>query len=194
MPSLRPLLAIGLLLLAATPARGQQPESRLSIGLGLASVPNWVDGIVQELRTGLSSGSYETKSRFGLGAITVQYERFLSRRFTLLGAAGLEYIRRDVVDDDRSGDLSSTWAHAMVGVAFHHRSETLSLYSNLAAGIAGARETTDLEGGPEETASATVPAFQITLLGMRLERRFAPFLELGLGFRGTLVLGASYDF
>lgn len=196
MSSLRPLLVVGLLLLAAAPARGQQPTSRLSVGLGVASAPVWMDLATDVLRTAVTLGSYRTENRSGVGAVAAQYERFLNERFALIGAAGFERISRDViVEGDPRGTLSSTWGHVMGGAALHYlRGGTLGLYSSAAVGIALNHESADVEGSPSATESEVLPAFQITLLGMRTGRRFGPFLEIGAGYRGTVVLGASYDF
>ncbi len=196
MPSFRPLVIVGMLLIAASPAYGQQPTSRLSVGLGVGSAPVWMDLVTDVLTTVVTLGSYKTENRSGLGAITAQYERFLNDRFAVLGAAGVERISRDViVDGDPRGTLGSTWAHAMGGAALHYlRGGALGLYSNAAVGVALNRDSAEIEGSPSSTESEIRPAFQLTLLGMRLGRRFGPFLEIGAGYRGVVVFGASYDF
>lgn len=189
-------VVVGLLLIAAPPAHGQQPMSRLSVGLGVASAPVWMDLISDVLQTTVSLGSYKTETRSGLGAVSAQYERFLNERITLLGAAGVERISRDViVGGDSRGRMSSTWGHVMGGAAFHYRrGGTLGLYSNAAVGIALNHDSADIDGSPSATESEIRPAFQVTLLGLRIGRQLGPFLEFGAGYRGTVVLGASYDF
>lgn len=197
MPSLRMLFAVvGLVLVVGPPAHGQQPMSRLSVGLGVGSAPVWMDLVTDVLQTVVTLGSYKTENRSGSGVINAQYERFLNERVALLGAAGVERISRDVVvGGDPRGTMSSTWGHVMGGAAFHYRrGGTVGLYSNAGVGIALNRESADIDGSSSATESEIRPAFQVTLLGLRVGRQLGPFLEFGAGYRGTVVFGVSYDF
>ena len=170
--------------------------SRLSVGLGVGSAPVWMDLATDVLQTVVTLGSYKTENRSGSGVINAQYERFLNERVALLGAAGVERISRDVVvGGDPRGTMSSTWGHVMGGAAFHYRrGGTVGLYSNAGVGIALNRESADIDGSSSATESEIRPAFQVTLLGLRVGRQLGPFLEFGAGYRGTVVFGVSYDF
>lgn len=187
---------LGLLLFAPLPATAQQPTHRLSIGIGVLTAPDWLDITSDVLRTAVTLGSYKTEARSGTGAISAQYERFLNSRLSLLGAAGFQRMSRDVIiDDTPSGTLSSSYAHAMAGAALHYRrGGGLGLYSNASVGFALNHDSADITGSPSTSESEFQPAFQVTALGLRVGQSYGAFLELGAGYRGTIVLGAAFEF
>lgn len=190
------VVVVGLLVLAPAPVLGQQPTQRVSIGVGVGTIPDWMNVFSNVLQAVGTLGTYQTVTRSEPMTILAQYEHFLDNRFALLGATGLQRISRDViVTGDPKGTLDSTYGHLMGGAAIHfRRNQTLSLYSNVAGGIALNHDTAKITGSPSTTESEVLPAFQVTLLGLRVGQPFGAFLELGAGYRGMVVLGASYEF
>lgn len=188
-------VVVALLVLVPTTAVGQQPTHRLSVGIGGATVPDWLDLVSNVLTSFGSLGSHKTKIQSEPLAVSVQYEHFLSDRFALLSAAGVQRISRDViVADDPAGSMSSTYGHLMGGAAIHYRrGHTLGLYSNAAVGLALNHDSADIDGSASTTETRALPAFQLTALGLRVGHPFSAFLELGFGYRGMAVLGVSYE-
>lgn len=185
-----------ILAVSASPARGQEAKSRVAVGLGLLTAPDWMDIFSDVVLTSLSLGTYQTEKRSSIGALGLQYERFVRGPVALVGAGGFQRTTRDLFsNDDPRGKLTSTYAHLMGGAALHyHRGRTLGLYTNAAVGLALNHDSAEVEGEPHASDSRVRPAFQVTLLGIRAGGPIGAFMELGVGYRGTLVLGLSYDF
>ena len=197
MKTFHPLaVLLALLLIARATASAQQPTSRVSVGFGGATAPDWMDMISDVVGTVVTLGSYKTETTSAGGAIVAQYERFVNQRFALLGAAGYQRIARDVIiDGDPSGTQNSTYFHMMGGAAIHYlRGNTVGLYSNAAAGLALHDHSASITGSDTSTESEIQPAFQVTLLGLRVGRPFGAFLEVGAGYRGIVVLGLDWTF
>lgn len=191
------IAVLGISLMAPAPAAAQDMQSpnRVSIGFGGGTIPDLID-IFSSVLTNMVPGTYRTDTSTSPAAISVEYNRFLSPRFSVLGSGGVQRISRDVYRDGvRSGKMSSTYTHLMGGAAVHYRRGTyLDLYSNLAGGLAINHDSANVTGSEPRSETRPLPAFQATLLGIRAGAPVGAFLEIGAGYRGMVVFGVSYDF
>jgi len=196
MTRLTRLALAGVLIFTTTPsAHAQQPENRLSVSVGVGTLPELAESMGHVLGTVFTGASYSTEVRGTPVAGGIQYERFLSPRIALLGTAGMQRIRRDAfVGSEPRGTLTSTYTHALAGFNVHYlRGQRAGLYSGASAGLGLRSESFDGQDGAEPGRD-TLVGLQVTALGMRVRRPLGAFVELGVGYRGMVAAGLSYEF
>ncbi|OKL41651.1 hypothetical protein [Pontibacter flavimaris] len=162
-------------------ARAQKGQQDLNLSYGFASTPVMVHA-VWDIFTG------KTKLNV-LGPAGIEYNYHLSER-VILGFAG-SYTRISSRNPS-SGDLHyrSSYYAAMPQVLFYlGKKDKLEVYSGLSLGVA---YHDHLPADERAAYGDVIPAFQLTGLGLRSNKRNSLFAELGFGYKGWLNVGLSH--
>jgi len=81
---------------------------------------------------------------------------------------------------------------------FYYRyinSPTVQIYSGAALGISYINENFyPSDGSASSQNSSFVPAYQLSVIGIRIGRNLAGFIEFGYGYKGIINLGLSFQF
>jgi hypothetical protein len=198
------LLAIGALLAGAAralaaPSEAVAPADRpteppaedrgwsLSVGTGAGSFFEFADGLA-----GIGPSGYDRRSRDRF-QVNLRVDRELNRRFR----AGLAYMVLGWSEAYSSGGTSAGAIDQLAQVLMldvtvrWHRSAHVETYSGLAAGYGRWHAEGTVAGTPyADTQSG--PAFQLRYFGVSAGNdRLRVFADLGIGFEGLVVVGAT---
>lgn len=122
-----------------------------------------------------------------LGAFSFGYRHEFKKRWGIGGTIVIE--RFDLSTDTSPNDRMNAFYIMPDGRYYYLSNKRFKLYSGINAGIAVIDEKED----NNSTLSATF-AFHVNLIGVRVGRKLGAFCDLGVGYRGTVNLGASFRF
>lgn len=159
----------------------------LSVGTGAGSFFEFADGLA-----GVGPSGYDRRSRDRF-QVNFRVDRELNRRFRV----GLAYMYLGWTEGYSSagssaGAIDEVAQVLMLDVTVRwHRGAHVETYSGLAAGYGRWRAEGTVAGSPYSD-TQTGPAFQLRYFGVSAgSERFRVFADLGIGFEGLVVVGAT---
>ncbi len=197
----RPLIAILLLALAlpataAATTDGQADRSELRVGVGAAPVQTLLEFFTDITLATLSFGTIESSTESENAALFAEWTRPLNDRSSLIVHANYNRYEKTFTisgSGAEAGALTDEFYTLMLGVKrYYVRSDSFGLYIDLMGGVCMLRESSDID--EMETENATLLAWQVTPLGLRVGKGVALDLALGLGYKGLLSAGVDIAF
>ncbi len=175
----------------------REGQEELGLAVGFASVQLFIAKLTDLIVVAGSAGFVAAESHDPVGPITLSYDRYSSDLFSYGLEASYFSIEQDYASTISGDTLLTTRNHyyVLMGRA-DLRWGTLGpveFSSGLALGPALYSQAligSDTTG----SASAVLPAFQLSALRLRIGTQIGVFGELGFGFRGSAVLGVSGRF
>jgi hypothetical protein len=166
----------------------------VSLQFGLLSVDQTADIVNDLLTVVLSIGTFAKRDPKFTGVPFLTYHYSANSRFGFGGAIG-GFSSSGVLEADgiESGTFRERNYVAAAELDYHWiMREALQVYSGAGFGVRyrhGNYQTTE-----SDTVNKFLPAFHISVLGVRLGRTFGFFGELGVGYKGILVVGFNGQF
>lgn len=163
------------------------------------------DGIPLRVVTSIASiftdifSNQEVLESSSIGHWSAGYRYFTSHKVALGGDITLQTVDYDF-QHKNGGSSSQKLTYATIMPAFefnYYRNDLIRLYGSLMAGIGLVTIKTSFYEDEEDNFdndNYIAPAFQINPIGVRIGKQFGGFLELGVGSKGFVTLGASACF
>lgn len=131
------------------------------------------------------------------GAYTLTYKYSPIKQLAIGLSLGYDAMKGEIKrKEDLAGTFKSSWVSTVLSADYVYlNKKIIQLYSGLAAGATFVTlQDTDLK--TRETASDTqaIFNFQINLLGIRVGKALAGYVEAGFGYKGLVNAGISYQF
>ncbi len=187
---------ISLMLFSFYNVKGQSAgDSRITLKYGALTVPQLSFFTADILATAITGGLYKTENQEATGIGMVGYEYFLTDNLTIGAKFGYEQIKYDLVSNSAPRErLTAKYFTALVGIKYEYvQTDFFRMYSSASTG--GLFEKKEASSNVEEDGdSKTYVAYHVSVLGLRLGRKFSGFTELGFGSEGILNFGFSYEF
>jgi len=174
----------------------QQGSSEISVKAGVGSIQEIGEAFGTALGTAIANGLGSTVSNTEIKAtpaLSASYEYYVTDGTSL----GLSYTFQQFDNTYTFANATTSETKSIYHVpmasltARYINNPSFQLYGNAAAGV---YLTTESENGGSEESSETSFAFQFTPIGARFGKDFGVKVELGLGFQGLGMAGASGKF
>ncbi len=193
-------LIIGLVILCCfKPLIAQEKgTSEFSLGYGLATSTQLMYDISDIFVNVFTFGSATFENEKSTGAINFGYKYSIGDHFSLGAAFAYEQITNDAKSgNDLIGKTTNTFYTIAIESNIRYVSkEHFQMYSGLGLGYTAGMQDFTSSDPSESDSDDSVHLFnlQITGLGVRAGNAFGGFAEVGLGYKGILNLGISYQF
>jgi len=192
--------AILLLLFSAflcTHSFAQEKQNDLRIGYGVFTYDQIFDVFGYLLEDIVGFGSIEHRNEQWRGGFYASYKHKIGERISIGATALWDKSTSDVYGlGNFIGTSQQDFYTLAIEADFHYiQKDWFQLYSGLGAGFMYLDEKFQTEStAPSSSESSTNFTFQVNLLGIRIGNSFAFFAETGLGYKGVLNAGLSYEF
>lgn len=177
----------------------QSPKHELAVSYGLITSNQFIDVMKEVFTAVFSFGTYDKANKHYLGSYHLTY-KYAPIDQLLIGLTGsIDKSKGDLLDENDvvDGEYSTTYSTAIVSVDYRylHR-EMVQLYSGVGAGISVIQDVgRDFATSTKEKGEAsTYFNFQINLIGVRVGKALAGFAEFGVGSKGIVNAGISWQF
>ena len=143
-------------------------------------------------------GNYDKENTDYSGGWFLAYKYAPNDNILLSITGGIDGAKGDLVDNDvKYGEFKTTYTSAIVGFDYRYlNKDFIQLYSGVGAGVTLCKNSGTQSGSGETDVSWDDPYFnfQVNLLGVRVGKALAGFAEFGLGYKGIINAGISYQF
>lgn len=183
-----------------------QGTSELNISLGVATFEDFrsaAGDVATSLVTSAITGEELThKDGSSQMAFTVHYSYAIKDRWMLGASLAYQNIKGNLFLDDKKSGHSHSAVYSL-GVESNYRyisKPKFQMYSGLGAGYAFGKTTFKLGDALEfkntnnDNSKINYFTFHVTALGFRVGKKLAAFAELGVGYKGIINGGLSYQF
>lgn len=128
-------------------------------------------------------------------AFNLTYKRTILNNWSLYAEGTYQTMQEDVFENSiKTGDVSYRYITIGFGTEYHYvHKEWFQMYSG--ASIAYTFQNTNFNTSSNiKDDSDNYFNFQVNLVGLRVGKKLAGFIELGVGYKGYTNLGLSYQF
>jgi hypothetical protein len=186
----------GMLALTFLTANAQeQPlgKHEISAGYGFISAAEIADEFPNILEKIIGIDSIQSASGPNYGTLSIEYQRSLGKVLSLGFTFSANPIQSNLTF--KKGTTAIAYALAITLMpklkATYVQHGIFSAYSTVAIGLAYVAKETDYANGTIEKSTKWRLGYQIGLIGVRVGRNVAGFVELGYGYEGVVRLGLS---
>lgn len=183
-----------------------QGTSELNISLGVATVEDFRSATTDaatSLVTSVITGEKLThKDGSSQMAFTLHYSYAIKDRWMLGTSLAYQNIKGNLFLDGEKSGYSHSAVYSL-GVESNYRyisKPKFQMYSGLGAGYAFGKTTFKLgdelefKNTNKDTSKINYMTYHLTALGFRVGKKLAVFAELGVGYKGIINGGMSYQF
>jgi len=189
-------LIILLIILAAGRVNGQYVYNDITASYGVITTDQVIDVFKDIIIATFSFGAYTKDNYQYSGALFLTYKYAPSFRFNVGATLGMDRVNGDLISNDiKTGEFRTS--HTTLAVEMDYRyvkNEIFQMYSGLGIGYTLSIDSGTTNEGLEDSYAYGHTNMQLTLLGMRLGKKFAVFGEAGFGYKGLINFGLSYNF
>ena len=128
-------------------------------------------------------------------AFNIMYKIAIKDKWFFYADGSYQTITEDVVDNGTTiGDVTHRYITVGFGSEYHYISKDwFQMYSGIAVGYTS--QNADFTTGSNiEDGNDSYFNFQVNAVGLRIGKSFAGFAEFGVGYRGFVSAGLSYQF
>lgn len=202
---MKKIVTLLLLALLSTGAFAQSPsfgKNELDLSYGLITAPQFIDVWKDILVTTFSFGTYQQENKHYTGGLFLTYKYALKDRWLLGFTAGYDGASGDLLNKDGNfkGDYVTSYVSTIASVDYRYlMRDKVQLYSGIGVGatlLSDKSKAINPDTNSEETDinNQVFFDFQINLIGVRVGKALAGFAELGVGYKGIINAGISYQF
>lgn len=169
----------------------------ITLGYGVVTTNQIFDVSTDVLASVVSLGAYTSSGSQYYGGFSINYKNTLSKHWNAGITFSYDKVTKDVHSlKEKRGDLNRDYYTIAGEVDFRYfKKEIFQMYSLAGLGYTFIRDRymPIVEEKIDKGASGFMN-FHVSLLGIRLGRELAFYTELGIGYKGILSFGVSYQF
>ncbi len=192
------ILFAALILLQIPFLQAQEKPNAIRVGYGIATYDQIFNAFEDVLDNIISIGSYKRENESWKGGAFLSYHHRLWEKYSIGGTFMWDRADADIyVLNEFAGKSKQDFYTLALEVERRHLDKDwIRLYSGLGVGMMYVNDdftsaSSNLKSGSDNAMSIT---FQLNLLGVRIGKGLAFFAEGGLGYRGIVNFGASWEF
>lgn len=192
------LIAIALVLSISKINAQEKGTSEISIGYGLATNNQIIDALGEAFTYPVTLGTVKYTDEKSSNAIHIGYKYALIDKLMVGATVTYEKNSKTVNANDAKigSETANIYTFAIEGNYRYVSKESFQMYSGLGLGYTNSAQKfdsidTNASNRNESTGNFN---FQVTALGFRFGKKIGFFTELGLGYKGILNAGISYQF
>lgn len=192
------LIAIVLILSISTTKAQEKGTSEISIGYGVGTNNQIVDAFGEIFTYPVTLGTIKYSDEKSSNGIHIGYKYAVIDKLMVGATVTYEKNSKTVnANDTKIGsETENIYTFAIEGNYRYVSKESFQMYSGLGLGYTNSAQKfdstdTNVANRNDNTGNFN---FQVTAVGFRFGKKIAFFTELGLGYKGILSAGLSYQF
>lgn len=174
----------------------EKGTSDIGASVGVVTSNDFINVSSDLITSAVSAGTTTFSNKKETPSITLYYKNAIKERWFFYADANYQSFSEDVyIDNLQVGDVTNIFLTFGFGTEYHYISgEWFQMYSGLS--IAYTSQMANYTGSSSELEDSNDGFFnfQVNAVGLRVGKKLAGVVELGVGYKGVASAGLSFQF